>query len=102
MQMIRKDKLRKHKKIKFHVFSEGYRQSFTEISGPDVELHLHEKFYSAFYALANADIIVTSKSSFSYSAALLNNGTVYYHQMVHPPLPHWHVVDESCDNEEIS
>ena len=40
-------------------------------------------------AILFSDILVTSASSFSYSAALLNNGEIYYKPFWHPPMNNW-------------
>jgi hypothetical protein len=46
--------------------------------------------YSDFLTFLNADILVLSKSSFSYLAALLNpNALVIYPDFWHPPLSTW-------------
>lgn len=51
------------------------------ISGGDVLI--------TFEHLSKADILITSKSSFSYVAALYNENTVLYTNFWHKPLPHW-------------
>jgi hypothetical protein len=51
------------------------------ISGGDVLI--------TFEHLSKADILITSKSSFSYVAALYNGNTVLYTNFWHKPLPHW-------------
>ena len=51
------------------------------ISGGDVLI--------TFEHLSKADILITSKSSFSYVAALYNGNTVLYTIFWHKPLPHW-------------
>ena len=36
-----------------------------------------------------ADVLVAGASSFSYTAGILAEGTVYYTPFWHEPLPHW-------------
>merc|ERR1712039_269815 len=63
-----------------HFFSEGGKQDFQEIIDVCVELsiecvwHLNGKIKAAHYSLSIADILVVAGSSFSASAALLNQG----------------------------
>ena len=54
------------------------------ISGGDV--------LTTFEHLSKADILITSKSSFSYVAALYNENTVLYTKFWHNPLPHWKIL----------
>jgi len=44
---------------------------------------------STFHHLANADILVTCKSSFSYISAFYNSNVVYYLPFWHPKFTHW-------------
>ena len=60
----------------------------------DIILHLNESVEDTFTAMVLADILVTSRSSFSYTAAILSEGIVYYMPFWHPPLPGWISVNE--------
>jgi hypothetical protein len=75
--------------LKFHIYSQGMAISFREYMADDVVLHLNESIQETFTDFVFADILVTSQSSFSYVAALLSNGVVYYQKFWHPPLNHW-------------
>lgn len=77
------------KPLKFHIYSQGIPENFKEYVADDVVLHLNESIQDTFTNFVFADILVTSQSSFSYSAALLANGIVYYQKFWHPPLNHW-------------
>src|SRR3990167_3383993 len=44
------------------------------------KLHLDKSIEETFHAMVMADILVTSDSSFSYAAALLSEGEIYYHK----------------------
>ena len=46
-----------------------------------------------FMGMVNSDILVTSASSFSYIAAFLNEGEIYYKKFWHPPMEKWIVSD---------
>ena len=75
--------------LKFHIYSQGIPTSFSEYIADDVVLHLNESIQDTFTGFVFADILVTSRSSFSYVAGLLSCGTVYYQNFWHPPLNHW-------------
>ena len=50
----------------------------------------------AWLSLVGADILVTSHSSFSYSAALYNEGLTVYSDFRHSPLPSWITFHDSA------
>jgi hypothetical protein len=77
------------KPLKFHIHSQGLPISFKEFVADDVVLHINDSTLNSFNDLVFADILVTSKSSFSYIAAILSNGIIYYTNFWHPPLAHW-------------
>jgi len=51
--------------------------------------HLNENLFDTFTGLVAAEILVTSRSSFSYSAAILSDGEIYYQPFWHPPGEKW-------------
>jgi hypothetical protein len=77
------------KPISFHIYSQGACERFIAFTSDDIELHLDESIQDTFTGLVHADILVTSASSFSYTAALLTRGVVYYKPFWHPPLDAW-------------
>jgi len=78
------------KELRFHIYSQSnIRSNFDCFIREDTELHIDEDICSTFMGLAAADILVTSASSFSYVAGLLNFGTVVYCPFWHPPAPGW-------------
>ena len=77
---------------KVSVYSEGEEQDFEDIPLQEqraVALQLHRSMLQAWLGLVGADILVTSHSSFSYSAALSNEGLTVYPSFWHCPLPTW-------------
>jgi hypothetical protein len=80
------------KPIKFHIYSQGSDDDFKDYNSDNIILHLNESIEETFLSLCYADILVTSKSSFSYIAAMLNNNIVYYTQFWHPPLKDWKII----------
>jgi hypothetical protein len=73
----------------FHLYSQGNSENFKAFRASDIILHLNESIEDTFLGMVVADILVTGASSFSYTAALLSEGTVYYIPFWHAPLPHW-------------
>lgn len=64
------------KKI-FHVYSQNTIER-TKYQAEDIQLHIDEDIRNTFTGLVAADILITSKSAFSYCAGLLTNGKVYF------------------------
>lgn len=75
------------KKIK--IFSQGKKELFNKFVGNDIELYLDDSIENTFTEMVFSDILVTSKSSFSYCAGLLSNGIVYYTPFWHKPKKTW-------------
>jgi len=84
------------KNIKFHIYSQGSIEDFQEIvdlTQYNIEFHLNEFVLDTFNSLVFADGLITSGSSFSYIAAILNRGIVYYKCFWHKPANHWVIGD---------
>ena len=76
--------------LEFHIYSQGNIEDFDDfLCIPNLILHINENVFSTFIDLVQADILITSFSSFSYTAALLNENTIYYHKFWHEPMKHW-------------
>lgn len=75
--------------LQFHVYSQGEMADFECYCAPDTILHINENICDTFTQMVAADIIMTSFSSLSYVAALLGEGTVYFHPFWHQPRAHW-------------
>ena len=87
------------KPVRFHIHSQGNANNnefaFTNFSATraEVVMHLNESVEDAFNGLVFADALVTSASSFSYVAAMLTDGVVYYKHFWHKPSMKWIVGD---------
>ena len=81
------------KPIKFHIYSQGPSSNYSMYLSDDTELHLNEFVLDTFTALVFADGLITSGSSFSYIAAILNKGLIYYKRFWHKPANHWVIGD---------
>jgi hypothetical protein len=79
----------------FHIYSQGDVEQFkTVFAGDDIVLHIDETLEDTFTAMVFADVLVTSTSSFSYTAALLSDGEIYYIPFWHPPLGDWIIISD--------
>lgn len=87
MNLIRK----KHKELKFHIYSQGNISNFKILENEDVIFHLDEDICKTFMELVSADILVTSPSSLSYVAALISDGEIYYKPFWHNPCSNWNI-----------
>jgi hypothetical protein len=79
-----------------HIFSEGKPEDFKDIIQLFPEnkfiFHLNENIQLTFHSMVKADILILSKSSFSYCAGLLNENTIIANLITswwHKPLKHW-------------
>ena len=79
----------KDKNILFHIYSQGKIIDFSDISGPDVYYHLNENVIDTFIGMVSSNALVTSPSSFSYVAALISDGEIYYKKFWHNPRKNW-------------
>ena len=75
--------------VEFHIYSQGAAELFREFCHKDIVLHLDTDLCLTFLGLVSADILVTSPSAFSYSAAMLTDGIVYFIGLGH--------LNPSCD-----
>lgn len=66
-------RLRTDKEVHVYIFSQGSRADFSSFGKfPNVHLYLDLNPESTFLSFVYADLLITSKSSFSYKPALLN------------------------------
>lgn len=74
----------------FHIYSQGDYENFTKYyTSPDIILHLNEPVEDTYLGMVFADVLVTGRSSFSYTAGFLSDAIVYYNSYVHAHLPQW-------------
>lgn len=86
MNLIRKS----HPGAKFHIFSDGAPELYECFKANDVTLHLSTSLMKTYTYMVYANILVISKSSFSYTAALLRDqGSVYYTPFWCAPASNW-------------
>lgn len=79
-----------HPGAKFHIFSDGDPELFECFKANDTTLHINTSLMDTYTRMVFSDILVMSKSSFSYVAALLReHGEVYYTPFWHRPASSW-------------
>lgn len=77
------------KPLLFHIYSTGNPEDFKMYKNFPIQLHINETIPQTFLGMTFADFLITARSSFSYTAALLSRGTVIYNRFWHPPRKHW-------------
>jgi hypothetical protein len=88
--------------VTFHIYSEGQKDKFDDLVAYDpqrVFMHLNEDLKETFHDMVSADALVMAKSSFSYSAALISAGHVFYQSFWHPKLEVWQQLTEEPQEE---
>jgi hypothetical protein len=78
--------------VEILVLSQGEKEEFRPMLDLGATLTLNEDVFDSFHSMVIADVLFTAKSSFSYTAALLNQGQVFYEPFWHPPLPQWYLL----------
>ena len=86
-------------KIQFHIYSQGNKENFVNlcehpILGKDIMMHLDDNTEDTFVGMTVADILVTSASSYSYVAAFLCDGDIYYTDFWHKPCSWWNKLEK--------
>ena len=80
---------KKHSNAVFHICSDGRTELYDTFIADDTILHINEPVTHTFRMMVFANILVTSKSAFSYTAALFNPNEIVYTRCWHPPESHW-------------
>jgi hypothetical protein len=74
---------------KITIHSQGNLEDFSDLMGENITCKLNEDLRQTFHTFVTAKVFVMGKSSLSYAAAILNEGTVYYQEFWHKPLDNW-------------
>jgi hypothetical protein len=77
------------KNMQFHIYSQGNQYNFKEFENEDTTLYLDHDLIESFFGMVSAEILITSPSSFSYVAALISDGEIYYKPFWHAPKKSW-------------
>jgi len=81
--------------VSIHLYSQGSIEDFHELKEIDINYHLDECALTTFYNLTSTDILVMSKSSYVYSAALLSKAIKIHEPFWHKPCYDWIVTNWS-------
>ena len=71
------------------LYSQGTPDEFAEFRASGVELFLNVDAVWTMSQLIEADVLIMSRSSFSYVAALISDGVKLYEPFWHSPLKEW-------------
>lgn len=74
---------------RFLIFSQGKREDFAGFEGEGVEFHLDADPFWTLEQMIDADLLVMSKSSFSYVAGMLCDGLKLFEPCQLPAMPGW-------------
>ncbi len=96
-------KIYSNKQLLFHIYSQGNKEIFKCYKSKDIVLHIDEPIDTTFIGMVAADILITTRSTFSYTAAVLSDNKIYYTPFWHPPLSHWTIIQNgSINSPEIN
>jgi hypothetical protein len=99
MKHIRANHRKTEKPLRFHIYSQCAESERAEAAfkekfmNTDVEFHLNGDVIPTFHGMVFGDALVTSASSYSYCAAFLCKGVIYYKRFWHKPSNNWIVAD---------
>lgn len=74
---------------RFRIYSQGSRDDLEAFEALGCELLLDAPALSTFDALVESDVLLMGRSSFSFTAALLNEGVKIYDPFDRPAVPGW-------------
>ncbi len=77
--------------LKIAIVSQGVKEDFQSDFSmfKNIEYILDEDLKISFHTLVKSNLFVMSRSSFSYCAGIISEGTKIYHQFWHNPLDNW-------------
>jgi hypothetical protein len=75
------------------LFSQGDERQFASLRDIGCELCLDTPAVPTFREFVEADVLITTRSSFSYTAAILNDGVKLYERSSRSPMSDWIVRD---------
>jgi hypothetical protein len=90
---------KKYPKYTICIYSQGEIEDFGELQMLGVNFDLNSETTKVFHSFVQAKILVTAKSAFSYTAALLSDHTIYYMPFKFFPLKHWRVIPNNFFEE---
>jgi hypothetical protein len=76
------------------IVSQGGREDFSQNEALNATLLLNQDPIASFKEAVEADLLIMSKSSFSYAAAMISDGIKIYEPYSRPPMAEWIVRDD--------
>jgi hypothetical protein len=76
-------------RVRIKLFSQGSPEIFADFARAGCELNLDVPALATHAELVAADVLITSKGAFSYTAAVLNDGITLYDPQKYRPLSDW-------------
>jgi hypothetical protein len=83
---------KKHPTYSICIYSEGKIEDFQDLQMPGIAFDLNTGTTAIFHSFVQAKILVTAKSAFSYTAALLSDNIIYSMPYLYSPLKHWKMI----------
>lgn len=83
------------------IYSEGIIDDFKDIDFDKKNFILNGNPLVSFHHLVTAKVLVVAKSSFSFAAAILNEGDIWYIPAKHKPFDDWKVIDDIKSPDKI-
>lgn len=95
MKKLHQKYIKLNLKHHFHIESQGKIENFEKFTScfENITLHLNDLPEISFYRMVLSDVLMTNVSSFSYTAALLSDGIIFYKKFWHNPMPKWKILD---------
>lgn len=81
----------KDKKILFNIYSQWELSNFNNYIANDTILKININLFDTFKEIVGADALIMSKSSLSYTAAILSDRDIYYQEFWHPHMKRWYL-----------
>ena len=91
MKQINEKYTKLNVKHQFHIESQGKIEDFKHFSDvfTNITFHLNDLPEVAFHRMVISDILMTNASSYSYTAALLSKGLIFYKKFWHTGAEKW-------------
>lgn len=80
---------------RYVIYSQGNMQGLEHLQELGCEFELNLPAIDTFKAFVDADVLIMGRSSFSYVAALFNEGLCIYEPLERPPVPGWLLRDSN-------
>lgn len=77
------------------IYSNGTTEELSDFLDIGCRINVMSGAIETLYAMREADILLTAKSTFSYVAALYVKGIVLYEPFTHQPMPSWIIRDQN-------